>query len=357
MIRRSLALHSSFRRKPYDLLRQWVDLVGPDTLPEEPVARLEERIAELMGTSAALFFPTGAMAQQVALRIHAERRGRWTFAGHPYLHLDNWEQQGYNAVHGLRFHPACDRNQLLSTPDLAAIGEPLAAVVWELPQRDLGGLLPEWSQLREQVDLIRSRGAAAHLDGGRIFEAQPFYDRPYAEIAAFFDTVYVSLYKGLQGVRGAVLAGDAETVAEAAVWRKRLGGAIPNAWPLALGALAGLDRLVPRMAEFRDHAVAIAAALNADGTVRAFPAPPQTPLFHVHVPVAKAAVERAGSQMIAEKGTQLFLKVRSSPDPSRCAFEISVGENAMEFSPEEVVELVRDLVKRARKCSGPGMGW
>ncbi|MDA3628994.1 beta-eliminating lyase-related protein [Saccharopolyspora sp. WRP15-2] len=348
VIRRSLALHSPLRRKPHDLLRQWIDLVGPETSPEEPVAVLEERMAELFGAPAALFFPTGTMAQQVALRMHAERRGRWTFAGHPHVHLDNWELQGYNAVHGLRFHAACDRNQLMTTADLDAIGEPLAAVVWELPQRDLGGLLPEWAQLREQVELARSRGAAAHLDGGRIFEAQPYYDRPYAQIAGLFDTAYVSLYKGLGGVRGAVLVGDAEIMAEAAVWRKRLGGAIPDAWPLALGALAGLDRLVPRMSEFRDHAVAIAAELNADGTVRAFPDPPQTSLFHVHVPAAKAAVERAGAQMIAEHGTQLFYKVRSSPDPSRCAFEISVGENAMEFSPAEVVELVRDLVERAQ---------
>lgn len=351
-IRRSLALHGPVRRKPADLVRQWADLVGPDTLPEEPVTQLEDRIAELLGTRSALFFPSGTMAQQVALRIHAQRRGRWAFGGHPQLHLDVSELQGYNAVHGLRFHPACDRHELLSTPDLDALGEPLAAVVWELPQRDLGGLLPGWAHLREQVDLVRSRGAAAHLDGGRIFEAQPFYDRPYAEIAELFDTVYVSLYKGLQGVRGAVLAGDEDTLAEATVWRKRLGGAIPDAWPLALAALAGLDRLVPRMAEFRDHAVAIAAALNTDGTVRVFPDPPQTPLFHVHVPAAKTAVERAGEQLIAEHGTQLFLKVRSSPDPSRSAFETTVGENAMEFSPAEVVELVRQLVSRARADPG-----
>lgn len=348
-VRRSLALHGPVRRHPHDLLRQWADLVGPETQPEDPIAGLEARIAALTGTSAALFFPTGTMAQQVALRIHAERRGRWTFAGHPQLHLDSFEQQGYNAVHGMRFHQAGDRHELLSTADLAAVAEPLAAVVWELPQRDLGGLLPEWDQLREQVELVRSRGAATHLDGGRIFEAQPFYDRSHAEIAGLFDTVYVSLYKGLQGTRGAVLAGDDDTIAEAAVWRKRLGGAIPDAWPLALGPLAGLDQLVPRMPEFRDHAVAIAEALNSDGTVRVFPDPPQTPLFHVHVPAAKSAVERAGAQMIEDHGTQVFRKVRSSPDPSRCAFEISVGENAVEFGPGEVVKLVRELVERARE--------
>ncbi|MER6990975.1 beta-eliminating lyase-related protein [Saccharopolyspora hirsuta] len=204
VIRRSLALHSSLRRKPHDLLRQWADLVGPDTSPEEPVARLEARIAELLGAPAALFFPTGAMAQQVALRVHAERRGRWTLAGHPHLHLDNWDLQGYNAVHGLRFLRVGDRNELLGEADLAAIGEPLAAVVWELPQRDLGGLLPEWDQLRAQDDLVRSRGAAVHLDGGRIFEAQPFYDRPHEEIAGLFDTAYILPYEVVELVRDLV---------------------------------------------------------------------------------------------------------------------------------------------------------
>ncbi|WP_431879729.1 threonine aldolase family protein [Amycolatopsis sacchari] len=346
-IRRSLALHAPIRRRPAALLREWAALVDEDTLPEEPVARLEGRIAELLGAEAALFFPSGTMAQQAALRVHAERSGRRAFAAHPQSHLDAWELQGYNAVHGLRFHPAGDRNELLRTDDLAAVAEPLAAVVWELPQRDLGGVLPEWDELTEQVRLARSRGAAAHLDGARLWEAQPFYGRPFAEIAGLFDSVYVSLYKGIQGTRGAVLAGGADVVAEAGVWRRRLGGAIPDAWPLALGALAGLDRLVPRMAEFRDHAVAIAAAVNADGVARVFPDPPQTPLFHVHLPVSRAAAQLAGERMVEERGIQLFLRVRSSPDPSRCSFEVTVGENALEFSPAEVAELVRELVKRA----------
>ena len=82
--------------------------------------------------------------------------------------------------------------------------------MWELPQRDIGGLLPAWDDLREQVVAARERGAATHLDGARLWEAQPFYGRPHAEIAGLFDSVYVSLYKGLQGVRGAVLAADAD---------------------------------------------------------------------------------------------------------------------------------------------------
>jgi threonine aldolase len=347
---RSLFLHAPIRRRPRVVLQRLLELVDADTPPDGPdgpVAVLERRIAGLLGKEAALFFPTGTMAQQVALRVHAERSGRRAFAAHPYNHLDQWEKQGYNAVHGLRYHRTPDPHALMTAADLAAIGEPLAAVLWELPQRDLGGLLPEWDDLVEQVAVARSGGAAAHLDGARLWEAQTYYRRPFEEIAGVFDTVYVSLYKSLQGTRGAILAGDAITVAAAGVWRTRLGGAIPDAWPLALTALAGLDTIPPRMPAFRDHALAIAAAINADGLARTCPEPPQTPLFHVHLPAPKQAVERAGAAMLAEQGVQVFPRVRSLPDPRQCAFEISVGENAMEFTPDEVAGLIRELLARA----------
>jgi threonine aldolase len=346
-IRRSLHLHAPIRRSPHRVLRRLLEHLPPDTPadgPDGPVAVLERRVAELLGKPAALFFPTGAMAQQVALRVHAERRGRFAFAAHPRCHLDEWEQRGYAVVHGLRFHPVGDRHALLDTAALRAVGEPLAALVLELPQREIGGRLPDWATLCEQVGWARERGAAAHLDGARLWEAQPYYDRPHAEIAGLFDSVYVSLYKGLQGVRGAVLAGDAELVEQSAVWRQRLGGKLPDAWPLAAAGLVGLDVELPRMAAYRDHAVALAAAINADGVARTVPEVPQTPLFHVHLPAAPDAVDAAHARLVERTGTSVYGYLRSSPEPDRCALEISVGEGALEFSPEEVAGLVRELV-------------
>ncbi|MGP4103322.1 threonine aldolase family protein [Nonomuraea sp. KM90] len=349
-VRRSLFLHAPIRRGPRVILEQMLALVDDDTPadgPEGPVAVLERRLAELLGKESALFFPSGTMAQQTALRVHADRRGRRTFAAHPRSHLDVWEEQGYNAVHGLRLRRTGDLHELLTAEDLAAIGEPLAAAVWELPQRDIGGRLPEWDDLREQVALVRATGAAAHLDGARLWEAQTYYQRPFDQIAALFDTVYVSLYKSLQGVRGAVLASDAATVEVARVWRQRLGGGIRDAWPLALAALVHLDALADAMPAYREHAIAIAAAINADGTARAYPDPPQTPLFHIHLPAPRQAIEQAGHAILTEHGIQLWGRVRSAPEPGRCSFEISVGENAMNFTPGEVVALIHDLLARA----------
>jgi threonine aldolase len=341
--RRSLIQHSRLRRDPHAMLRRMLDRVEPGALLDDPTKELEQRIADLLGKPAALFFPSGTMAQQAALRVHAERTGRRTFAAHAQCHLALWEDGGYNAVHGLRHKTVGDHHGLINLDHLAEVREPIAALLLELPQREIGGLLPEWDDLVAQTTWARERGAATHMDGARLWEAQTYYERPFAEIADLFDTVYVSLYKSLEGVRGAVLAGDQETIDSASVWRRRLGGAIPDAWPLAVAALVGLEDVLPRMAEFRDHARAVAAAINADGYARTYPEVPQTPLFHVHVPAPKEAVQAAAKRIHDETGVELPKHPKSSPDPGRCTIELTMGVVSLEFTPREVADLIRQL--------------
>src|ERR1700722_3911027 len=105
------------------------------------------------------------------------------------------------------------------------------------------------------------------------------------------------------------------------------------------------------MAMFREHAARLAAAVVATEAVVGLD-PPQTSLFHVHVPLSSDALEQAGAGLIAEEGVQLFLYARPSSTPHWSAFEISVGENALEFSPDEVASLVRDIIERGRRVDG-----
>ena len=109
------------------------------------------------------------------------------------------------------------------------------------------------------------------MDGARLWECGPFYGRPLSEIAALFDTVYVSFYKGLGGVAGGMLLGDEDVIAEAREWRHRHGGTLFNLWPYAAAALAGLRLRLPRMAANVAHARAIAAALDEIDGVRGGP--------------------------------------------------------------------------------------
>src|SRR5438128_490806 len=102
-----------------------------------------------------------------------------------------------------------------------------------------GPVRPDWDDLRAQTGWARDRGAAAHLDGARLWESAAGYGRPPAEIAALFDTVYVSFYKGLGALAGCCLAGPADILAEVREWRRRMGGTLFGLWP---GAASGPGR-------------------------------------------------------------------------------------------------------------------
>jgi threonine aldolase len=349
---RSLSLHGAGRRAPTAKLRALLDRVDETEEADVygvggAVTRLEERVAELLGKEAAVLMPTGSMASQVALRLHADARTTRRVAFHPRAHIEVHERKGYAVVHGLTGHQLGDADRLVALDDLHEVREPLAAVLLELPQRDLGGLLPEWDDLVAQTSWARERGIATHLDGARLWEAQPYYARPHAEIAALFDTVYVSLYKGLEGLAGALLAGPADQVAPAREWRARLGGQLHNAWPIALDAERGLDTLLPRIPAFWERAKEFAAAMADVPGLEVVPDPPQTPLFHILVHAPKADLERAHAQLVETRGVELFRYARTTTSPRWSRFELTVGENAMAFDVDEVRDVMTELVTLA----------
>ena len=96
----------------------------------------------------------------------------------------------------------------MTLDDLKAVQAPIGILLIELPQREIGGMLPSWDNLTEIVAYARECGMFLHLDGARLWESQPFYDRSYAEICDLFDTVYVSFYKVLNGISSAMLLGE-----------------------------------------------------------------------------------------------------------------------------------------------------
>lgn len=354
--RRSLSLHAPQHRAPADRLRAMLGAVADDELPDEygrggRVAALEQRVADLLGKDAAVLMPTGAMASQVALRLHADARGTRTVGFHPRAHVEVHERKGYAVVHRLVGRLLGDHDRLIELADLQALPEPLAAVLWELPQRDLGGRLPEWDDLLAQTSWVREHGGGRHLDGARLWEAQPYYGRPHAEIAEHFDTVYVSLYKGLGGLGGALLAGPADLVEQARDWRARLGGQIYHAWPMAVTAEHGLDRWLPRMPAYWQRARELAAALAQLDGVDVVPAVPQTPLFHVHLHVPRAALDQAHSAHVDEGGLHLYLYSRSTSNPAWSRFEVTLGEQAMEVDVADVRATVRSVLHRARSLT------
>jgi threonine aldolase len=308
------------------------------------VETFERRMAELLGKPAAALVPSGTMAQQIALRVHCDRRGRDTVAFHPTCHLALHEQSAHAHLHNLKAELVGHRDELIALEDLEAVHAPIGALLIELPQREIGGRLPEWEDLVAQIQWARDRGIATHLDGARIWESAPYYGRSHAEIAALFDTVYVSLYKALGGFAGSVLAGPEDCIAECRVWRHRHGGTLWNLFPLAAGAQRGLDELVPQMPRFLEHARALAAGLRSVPGVTVVPDPPQTPLFHIHMRGDVEVIRERALGIAEERRVWLFDTLAPSLIPAFSKVELSIGEPALEISPDEAAELFKILV-------------
>ncbi|MEU4155910.1 beta-eliminating lyase-related protein [Actinoplanes sp. NPDC026670] len=316
------------------------DLDGwPDFYGNGPVETLEKRVADLLGVQAAVFFPTGTMAQQVALRYGADRTGVPAAALHPLGHQEVHERHAYAELTGLRGIRSTTERRNPTAAEIARLGEPVSTVVIELPMRDAGFVLPSWEELVAVAKAARAIGARVHFDGARIWESTPHLGHSLREVAALADSVYVSFYKSLDGISGAVLAGTADLGDYARAWRHRYGGTIFQQWPTVLSALAGLDRELPRLPEYVRHARTIAEALSVLPGAKVFPQPPHTHQFRLWLPFSAAALD-AAVLVMAERDRVWFAGGWLDADvPGYAMTEVTVAGHALEWTAADVAEI------------------
>jgi threonine aldolase len=308
------------------------------------VGDLEAEICRVAGKQAAAYLPSGTMAQQAVLRVHADARNRRTIVFHPMCHLEQHEEQGYQRLHGLIGRPAGQRDRLITIDDLTAIAEPPAALLLELPQRDIGGQQPAWEDLVAQVDWARERGAAAHMDGARLWESSAGYGRSPADICALFDTVYVSFYKGIGALPGCCVAGPQDVIDQVREWRRRMGGTLYGLWPGAASALTLLAERLPRFPRYLDHAQAVGAELSEVPGIALIPDPPQVPMMHLLLQVAKDDYTKAVRQLAENEGIWVSPFCIPTADPAVQRLEFSVGDATLDFTPGAVAEIFARLV-------------
>lgn len=299
------------------------------------VAEVEAQVAELLGAEAAVLLPSGTMAQQAALRVHADARARRRVAMHPTAHPQLWEDDALPVLHGL-----------------VPVGEDdldgAAALLLELPRRETGGHLLPHADLVALATRVHDAGAALHLDGARLWECAPAYGDAWGSLGALADSVYVSLYKGLGGTAGALLLGGQDLLQQARVWRHRHGGTLPALWPLALAARAGLREHLPRMAEYAQHADALADAVEAAGLAVAVR--PQTPLLHVLLPGRPESLVEA--LLVVSEASGVFLGGSVRPRTGAGALEVHVGEAGVRVAPERAAQLLAEVAERAAQLEG-----
>jgi threonine aldolase len=231
------------------------------------VGELEARMAALLGKEAAVFMPSGTLANHLALRLLA-RTGRRVLVQRE-SHLYNDEGDCAQHLSGLHLVPLApgratftldEARAEIAGPPEARVAVPVGAISIETPVRRVAGEAFDFAEMGRIAGFAREHGIGVHLDGARLLIESVYTGIAPAAYAALFDTVYVSLYKYLNAAAGAVLAGPHALLDGLYHQRRMFGGGLPHVWPYAAVALHYLDGFAER---FGNAAAAFDALLAA----------------------------------------------------------------------------------------------
>ncbi|BDT58949.1 threonine aldolase [Massilia varians] len=310
------------------------DVYGSGALLQE----FEAKVARLLGKEAAVFCVSGTMAQVTALRLACQDRGHDLAALHPTSHIFVHERSNYQLLGHFKAVQAGERYRPWSVADLAALPDRLGAVGMELPLREIGGQLSPWDELEAIKAHCRARGAHLHMDGARLWEAAAGYGKPLIDVAAGFDSVYVSLYKGIGGLGGAMLAGTREFVDRAAEWFRRQGGNLIHRTPYVVAAAMGFEQRLAAMPLCLERTRFLYRELAAHPIIRVNPAAPQVNMLHLHLPVAPERALAIRRELAERHGIWMFNRIAATALPDTSSFELYVGDNLLNAPDARVRE-------------------
>jgi threonine aldolase len=309
------------------------DIYGAGALIEA----FEQKIAAALGFEAAVFCISGTMAQVTALRLACADRQRPLVALHPTSHIFVHEKSNYQLLNHFSALPVGERYRPWTVADLAAVPDRLGAVGIEIPMREIGGQTTPWEELAALKAHVRGRGAHLHMDGARLWEAAAGYGKSVQEIAAGFDSVYVSLYKGVGGLGGAMLAGSREFVDRAAEWFRRTGGNVIHRSPYIVAAAMQFDQRVAAMPAYFERTLWLAEILRAHPRIRVNPERPQANMLHLHLPVSRERALAIRNTLAAEHKIWLFTRASHAALPDTSYVELYVGDNLL-HAPDDAVK-------------------
>lgn len=273
--------------------------VGDDVYGEDPtVNRLQETAAARLGKEAALFLPSGTMANQAAIRASTSH-GDVVLATEG-AHVLRYESGAAAAISGVQIRTLGTSGMLsveevlASIPPKDAHNAPVTLLTLEITHNAAGGCIPPFEAVSAVVAAARERGLRTHLDGARLFNAEVATGTAAREWAGLFDTVSFCLSKGLGAPVGSLVCGTRETIERVHRIRKMLGGGMRQAGILAAAGLHALEHHVERLGEDHENARRLAEALVQAGF--RLERPPETNIVFLDVPDA-AALVRAARQL------------------------------------------------------------
>jgi threonine aldolase len=247
--------------------------VGDDVYAEDPtVLALQERVADMFGHEAALFTPTGSMANVLAV-ASVVSPGEEVLC-ESSAHIARAELGAHGAISGITMRTwTRERGQVdltaieaLHAPDMGPFFVRTAAVSVENTHNFAGGAILPVEDLRALRAWADTTGTRVHLDGARLWNAHVATGTPLADYGRIADVMAVCLSKGLGAPIGSLMVGSADAIVEARVRRKRMGGGMRQVGVLAAAGAYALDHHVERLADDHAHARLLGEALGLDPT-------------------------------------------------------------------------------------------
>lgn len=317
--------------------------VGDDQYGEDPSTnRLQARVAEMLGQEAALWLPSGTMANQVALRT-LTRPGDEVVASRE-SHAAWHEAGGAAANAGVQIHEigqigvfAADELRAAIKPRSLSVFPTTTLVQIENTHNRAGGVVVPQPEVVRICAVARELGLATFLDGARLWNASATCGIPLDTLAAPFDLVAVAFSKGLGAPGGSLLAGSKERIAAADRHRRRLGGAMRQNGIFSAAALHALDHHLARLPEDHANAFAFAERLRAGAPVQLDMATVQTNIVVFHLPTTVALDAPALAALARERGV---LVNAFGPRTVRAVTHLDVNRAECERAADVLVALL-----------------
>jgi threonine aldolase len=314
--------------------------VGDDVLDGDPTTRrLEERIADLTGFDAALFFPSGVQANQAAVWLHAERGTEVLLEANAHLVL--YEMAGIAGLAGAQIRPVATPDGVLTVPLLEAAWPAISPhvpraslVAVENTHNAAGGRVMPVAVWDAVVQLAAARRVPVHLDGARLWHAAVAQGVPPARVARGAASAMVSLSKGLGCPVGSCLAGPAPLIAAAREVRRRFGGAMRQSGILGAAGLYALEHNLGRLAEDHGHAALLAERLAGHPRVR--PLPPDTNIVMLDL-TDEALTAEMVLPLLAEAGVRV---VAFGPRRLRAVTHLDVSRADVERAADIIAQVL-----------------
>jgi threonine aldolase len=306
--------------------------VGDDVFGEDPtVNRLQATAAHLLGKEAALFVPSGTMANQLAVRLHT-RPGDEIIV-ESGAHVVRYEGGAAAGLSGVQTCWLSGTRGILQPDQIEAAirppdyhNPPTTLICLENTHNRGGGAVYPFSTIQAIRKVAEGRGIAMHLDGARLFNAVVATGVPAAEYAQNFETVSFCLSKGLGAPVGSLLCADKERITKLRRLRKMFGGGMRQAGILAAAGLFALERNIARLVEDHAHAKRLAAALVGLPWVRINPDHVETNIVVFDI----GDTRRTADEMLATLKAEGLLLVPFSQTTLRAVTHLDVSSDQID---------------------------